>query len=134
MAVSIVAPPCAANSRYDGHSRRADLILASVFNPVLDPEPFLATVLARDDSLGSALGRGLWTQRRFLARVRLVHALRGAVRLDAYRQLDRDLLRAAPIAVFGSFYEGHYFSPRVGCRIIPPGVGAVDLGALCKRA
>jgi hypothetical protein len=36
--------------------------------------------------------------------------------------------------VFGSFYEGHYFSPHVGCRIIPPGVGAVDLGALCKRA
>jgi serine/threonine-protein kinase len=134
IAVSIVAPPCAPNSRYDAHSRRADLILASVFDPVLDPESFLATVLARDNSLGSALGRGLWTQRRFLARVRLAHVLRGTVRLDAYRQLDRDLLRAAPIAVFGSFYEGHYFSPHVGCRIIPPGVGAVDLGALCKRA
>ena len=134
MAVSIVAPPCAPNSRYDAHSRRADLILASVFNPVLDPEPFLATVLLRDNGLGSALGRGLWTQPRFLARVRLAHTLQGTVRLDAYRQLDRDLLRAAPIAVFGSFYEGHYFSPRVGCRIIPPGVGAVDLGALCKRA
>jgi serine/threonine protein kinase/ABC-type transport system substrate-binding protein len=134
MAVSIVAPPCAPNSRYDAHSRKADLILASVFNPVLDPEPFLATVLARNNGLGSALGRGLWTQRGFLARVRLAHALRGTVRLDAYRQLDRDLLRAAPIAVFGSFYEGHYFSPRVGCRIIPRGVGAVDLGALCKKA
>jgi ABC-type transport system substrate-binding protein/predicted Ser/Thr protein kinase len=134
MAVSIVAPPCAPNSRYDAHSRKADLILASVFNPVLDPEPFLATVLARNNGLGSALGRGLWTQRGFLARVRLAHALRGTVRLDAYRELDRDLLRAAPIAVFGSFYEGHYFSPRVGCRIIPPGVGAVDLGALCKKA
>jgi len=134
MAVSIVAPPCAPNSRYDAHSRKADLILASVFNPVLDPEPFLATVLARNNGLGSALGRGLWTRRGFLARVRLAHALRGTVRLDAYRQLDRDLLRAAPIAVFGSFYEGHYFSPRVGCRIIPRGVGAVDLGALCKKS
>jgi ABC-type transport system substrate-binding protein len=134
IAVSIVAPPCAPNSRYDEHSRRADLILASVFNPVLDPEPFLAAILARDNSLGSALGRGLWTQRHFLARVRRAHVLRGTVRLDAYRQLDRDLLRAAPIAVFGSFYEGHYFSPQVGCRIIPPGVGAVDLGTLCKKA
>jgi ABC-type transport system substrate-binding protein len=134
IAVSIVAPPCAPDSRYDAHSRQADLILASVFNPVLDPEPFLATILARTNSLGSALGRGLWTQRRFLTRVRLAHALRGTARLDAYRQLERELLRAAPIAVFGSFYEGHYFSPRVGCRIIPPGVGAVDLGALCKRA
>jgi hypothetical protein len=84
--------------------------------------------------LGSAVGRGLWTQPGFLARVRLAHVLRGTVRLDAYRQLERDLLGAAPIAVFGSFYEGHYFSPQVGCLIIPPGVGAVDLGALCKRA
>jgi ABC-type transport system substrate-binding protein len=134
MAVSIVAPPCAPNSRYDENSRRADLILASVFNPVLDPEPFLATVLARDNLLGSALGRGLWTQRSFQARVRGADMLRGTVRLHVYRQLDRDLLGAAPIAVFGSFYEGHYFSPRVGCRIIPSGVGAVDLGALCKKS
>jgi serine/threonine protein kinase/ABC-type transport system substrate-binding protein len=133
IAVSIVAPPCGPNSRYDAHSRQADLILASVFNPVLDPERFLAAILSRDNTLGSALGRGLWTQRRFLAHVRRAHALRGTARLDVYRQLERELLRAAPIAVFGSFYEGHYFSRRVGCRIIPLGVGAVDLGALCKR-
>ena len=60
--------------------------------------------------------------------------MRGGARLSAYRRLESALLKAAPIAVYGSFYEGHYFSRRVGCRLIPPGVGAVDLAALCKRA
>jgi hypothetical protein len=89
--------------------------------------------LATGKTLGAALGRGLWTQPTFLARVRHVGTFRGAARLSAYRRLEHELLRAAPIAVFGSFYDGHYFSRRVGCRIVPPGVGAVDLGALCKR-
>jgi ABC-type transport system substrate-binding protein len=131
--VSIIAPPCAPNSLYDKHSLQADLILATVFSPLRDPEPFFSTVLARNNGLGAVLGRGLWTEPQFLGRVRRAEALRGSARLDAYQRLDRELLGAAPIAVFGSFYEGHYFSRSVGCRIVPPGVGAVDLGALCKK-
>jgi ABC-type transport system substrate-binding protein len=135
VAVSIVAPPCSPNSSYDKRSLRADLILATVFSPLRDPQPFfVSTVLARNNALGAALGRGLWTEPQFLARVRRAEALRGSARLGAYRQLDRELLDAAPIAVFGSFYEGHYFSRRIGCRIVPAGIGAVDLGALCKKS
>jgi len=134
IAVSIVTPPCAPDSRYDEHSLQADLILASVFSPLRDPQPFFSTVLARSNDLGTALGRGLWTQPRFLARVRRAQTFRGGARLSAYQRLERELLKAAPIAVFGSFYEGHYLSRRVGCRIVPQGVEVVDLAALCKRA
>jgi len=129
--VTITEPSCASNDRYDTHSAHADLILASVFNVELDPEPFVADVL-RAGTLGAALGRGLWTEPSFLARVRRAGALRGNQRRAAYLRLERDLLRAAPVAVYGSYYGGDYFSPKVRCRIVPPGVGALDLGALCK--
>ena len=83
----------------------------------------------------SALGAGLWTQPGFRARLRHAHALSGAARVGAFRRIESDLLRAAPIAVYG-YWDGTigYFSPRVGCRIVRPGVGVIDLGALCKKA
>jgi ABC-type transport system substrate-binding protein len=133
IAVTIVTPPCSPNSRYDAHSRRADLILASTFSPLLDPQPFFHDLLSTDQ-LGAALGRGPWTEPRFLARVRRADALSGPARRAAYRQLEDELLRAAPVAVFGSFYDGHYFSRSVGCRVVQPGVNVIDLGLLCKRS
>jgi ABC-type transport system substrate-binding protein len=132
ISVAIVAPPCSPDSRYDAHSRHADLILASTFSPILDPEPFLSQRLP-GDQLGNALGRGLWTDPQFLARVRHADTLTGRARRLEYRQLERQLLEAAPVAVFGSFYDGHYLSPHVGCHIVPPGANVVDLGMLCKR-
>jgi len=134
IAVSVTSPPCGGKDRYDENSRRADLILASFFDPVLDPETFISAV-ASGTSLGAALGRGPWTGTRFRARMRRAHTLRGAARIAAFRRIEVDLLRAAPIAVYGS-WDGTlgYFSPRVGCRIVPLGVGVIDLGALCKRA
>jgi ABC-type transport system substrate-binding protein len=132
IAVTITEPSCAPNNRYDARSQRADLVLASVFGVQLDPEPFVAQVLRRG-SLGSALGPGLWTQPGFLARVRSASGLHGDARRVAFLRLEHDLLLAAPVAVYGSYYGGDYFSPRVRCRVVPPGVGAIDLGLLCKR-
>jgi len=129
--VTITSPSCAPNDRYDARSERADLVLVSAFDPELDPASFVAGVL-EGRSLGAALGRGLWTEPDFRLRVRRAGALRGDARRIAYLQIERELLRAAPVAVYGSYYSGDYFSPKVRCRIVPPGVGAVDLGALCK--
>jgi ABC-type transport system substrate-binding protein len=132
IAVTITNPSCAADNRYDANSRRADLVLASFYNPVLDPEAFVSNVVFTD-SLGGALGRGLWSEPAFRERVRRAHALRGVARVAGYRSIERDLLRALPIVVYG-YWDGTvgYFSPHVGCRIIPPGVGVIDLAVLCK--
>jgi serine/threonine protein kinase/ABC-type oligopeptide transport system substrate-binding subunit len=131
IAVSITTPPCKPDSRYDRHSRRADLVLASTFSPVPDPDQFFSALLSKQ-VLGGALGRGLWTTPSFVRRLRSAKVLRGSARVSAYRQLEDDVLRAAPVIAFGSFYAGHYFSPHVGCRILPVGADAFDLGALCK--
>ena len=131
--VTITSPPCNSNDRHDRNSRRADLILASQYEPVLDPEGFISSTVESSFHHG-LLGRGLWTTPRFQAQLRRAHALRGAARVAAFGRIGLALLRAAPIAVYGQ-WDGTvgYFSPHVGCRIIPPGVGAVDLGALCKK-
>jgi ABC-type transport system substrate-binding protein len=133
IAVSIIAPPCAPDSRYDANSRRADLILAATFAPVPEPEQYVSALLSHDE-LGAALGSGLWTDPRFLARVKRAHELPQPAHDAAFRRLEHDLLRAAPVAVYGSWYDADYFAPRTGCRIRPPGVGAVDLAALCTRS
>jgi ABC-type transport system substrate-binding protein len=132
IAVSITSPSCSADNRYDANSRRADLVLGSFYNPVLDPEPFVSTVVFTD-MRGAALGRGPWSDPAFRARVRRAHALQGAARVAGFRRIEDDLLRALPIVVYG-YWDGTvgYFSPHVGCRIIPPGVGVIDLAALCK--
>jgi ABC-type transport system substrate-binding protein len=131
--VTITSPACNADDKHDANSRRADLVLASQYDPVLDPEGFIVSTVESDYHHG-LLGRGLWTTPRFRARLRRAHALRGAARLAAFRRIDLDLLRAAPIAVYGDWdFTVGYFSPHVGCRIIPPGVGAIDLGALCTK-
>ena len=133
IAVSIKSPSCGPDDRDDAKARRSDLILAADFDTLLDPENFIAGV-AQGDSHHSALGQGLWTEPRFRARLRHAHLLSGAARAAAFRRLEADLLRAAPIAVWGSWdFTMGYFSPHVGCRVVPAGVGVIDLGALCKK-
>jgi ABC-type transport system substrate-binding protein len=131
--VTITSPPCGPDGLYDGNSRRAELVLVTSFSPVADPAPFLEQVVF-GNHLGAALGKGPWSERLFRSRLRGAAALEGHARVGAYRRLEDELLRAAPVAVYGTWYDTYgYFSPRVGCRIIPPGVAAVDLGALCKH-
>jgi serine/threonine-protein kinase len=131
--VAITSPPCNGDDRHDANSRRADLILASDYDTVLDPERFVVSTVESNFHHG-LLGRGLWTEPPFRAGLRRAHALRGAARAAAFRRIEDELLRAAPIVVYGS-WDGTlgYFSPHVGCRIVPPGVGVIDLAALCKK-
>jgi ABC-type transport system substrate-binding protein len=132
--VAITSPPCGSKNLYDRNSRRADLILVSIFSPILDPAQFVDAVMP-GPVLGGALGRGLWTNPRFISRLQRANAATGEARVTAFRQIERELLRAAPLAVYGNWYDGQlgYFSPHIGCKIVPGGNHVVDLAALCKR-
>ena len=132
IAVSVTSPPCGPEQQYDAAAKRSDLIMVSTFNPLLDPEQFIDQTV-RFGQNGSALGRGTWTSPAFLARVAHARVLRGRARTKAYMAIENDLLRAAPIVPYGTFYNGDYFAKQIGCKVIPPGVGVIDLSTLCKH-
>ena len=121
-------------TRYDRTTERADLLTATYGGNTLelDPEPFFHEVLATG-VYGSALGPGPWSNPSFRQRVDRAGALHGQPRIEAFRALDDELMRAAPIAVFASRVYGEYVSPRVGCEVLQGRYGLVDLGALCVR-
>ena len=111
---------------------RADLTLGSLgLGPAdLDPAPFF------DMAIGGAYnfptpGLGPWSSPAFGAGLKLARALRGPTRIARYARLQDELLRAAPLAVFGSFVGPEYFSPRVGCKVFQAAYRVADLGLLC---
>ena len=116
-----------------GEYKRADLgfttIQASELE--LDPAPLVDSVLD-DSALGSPLGPGPWRAPRFRSEVQSATALRGQQRAAAYRRIEAQLMRMAPLAVFGSFVWSEYVSPNVGCRVHQGEFGFLDLGELCK--
>jgi len=125
---------CPQNGRYDAQMRHADLILfTGLHSEERDPAPFLDQALARDGSVGSALGPGPWSSSHFRRRLARAEQLRGSARHAAYVRLVGELTRAAPFAVYGSFIWSEYFSPKIGCKVFQAEYGVVDLGALCKR-
>jgi ABC-type transport system substrate-binding protein/tRNA A-37 threonylcarbamoyl transferase component Bud32 len=118
---------------YDASSNRADLLLITNFGSQLsDPMPFLDQALARGP-YASALGPGPWTSASFRRRFGAARALRGSARTVAYVRLERELMRAAPFAVYGTFSFGQYVSPRIGCEVTTAANDLLDLLALCPR-
>jgi ABC-type transport system substrate-binding protein len=128
--VSIVRSNCNQRSRYDRTSRGADLIMFSGGSPVRDPAAFFSWILD-GRTYGGALGRGIWSQPTFRRRVARAAALSGRARTRAYTQLVRELMRQAPYAIYGSYFDVEYFSPQARCRVFQRALGFVDLGALC---
>jgi hypothetical protein len=63
-----------------------------------------------------------------------VRALRGQARTVAFSEIDDELMRMAPLAVYGSWVWAEYLSPKLGCKVFQAEYGFVDLGALCERA
>jgi len=117
-----------------GPYERADLLFVTLGanQHELDPAQFVDQAL--DSSVyGSPLGPGPWRAARFRSEVARSHVLRGQARRTAYRRIQAQLMRMAPLAVFGSFVWGEYVSPKVGCRVNQAEFGFLDLGALCKR-
>jgi tRNA A-37 threonylcarbamoyl transferase component Bud32 len=117
-----------------GDYKRADLLFTTLgaTQQELDPGQFVDQALEKS-VYGSPLGPGPWRAARFRNEVEHARTLRGALRLVAYRRAQSQLLRMAPLAVFGSFVWGEYVSPKVGCRVNQAEFGFLDLGELCKR-
>jgi ABC-type transport system substrate-binding protein/predicted Ser/Thr protein kinase len=97
----------------------------------LDPAPYLEQALG-SSVYGSPLGPGPWRAAWFRSEVERAQALRRRYRLTAYRRIQAQLMRMAPLAVFGSFVWGEYLSPKIGCRVQQAEFGFLDLGELCK--
>jgi MarR-like DNA-binding transcriptional regulator SgrR of sgrS sRNA len=117
-----------------GRAEEADLLFVfPIGSDELDPAPFLDQVLG-GSVYGSALGPGPWSSRAFRSRLERAHALRGPARTAAFRELDDQLMRMAPLAVYGDWVWAQYLSPKVGCKVFQAEYGFVDLGALCKNA
>jgi hypothetical protein len=118
-----------------GDYRHADLLFVSDFGGwnqlELDPALFIGHVVD-GAAFGSPLGPGPWRRAGFRREIERARVLRGAARLARYRQIEAQLMRMAPVAVFGSFVWGEYVSPRVGCRVNQAEFGFLDLGELCK--
>jgi hypothetical protein len=116
-----------------GSYRRADLLFTTISTNdlELDPEQFVDHVLG-GSLYGLPLGPGPWRAASFRRELARAHALRGEQRVAAYRRIQAQLMRMAPLAVFGSFVWGEYVSPKVGCRAHQGEFGFLDLGELCK--
>jgi ABC-type transport system substrate-binding protein/tRNA A-37 threonylcarbamoyl transferase component Bud32/streptogramin lyase len=108
----------------------ADLMLWGFYSPEPDPAPFLRQALA-ERPYGVALGPGPWIDRSFRRRLERANQLSGNARVEALTRLERELMRTAPIAVFGNRVQPDYFSTRVGCKVFQDAYRFVDLAALC---
>jgi predicted Ser/Thr protein kinase len=115
-----------------GRALKADLMFVfPIGDDEPDPQPFIDQTL--DSSVyGARLGPGPWDSKAFRSRLERADALRGAARLAAFRRLDAQLMRMAPVAVFGDFVWTEYLSPKLGCKVFQGEFGFVDLGVLCK--
>jgi ABC-type transport system substrate-binding protein len=118
-----------------GRYRRADLLFVTNFGGwndlELDPAVFIGQTVG-SAAYGSPLGPGSWRRAGLRREVERARVLRGPTRHAAYRQIQAQLMRMAPVAPFGSFVWGEYLSPRVGCRVNQAEFGFLDLGELCK--
>jgi hypothetical protein len=117
-----------------GRYNRADLFFTTIGANELELDPAQFVDQALESSMyGSPLGPGPWHAAKIRREVEHAHVLRGQARLAAYRRIQAQLMRMAPMAVFGSFVWGEYLSPKVGCRGSQAEFGFVDLGELCKK-
>ena len=134
--VSIVSRPAVCDSKEIATGfAHADLIIGTNvgFGPTnRDPAPFLDGAVAFG-AWGSPLPPGPWSSPTFKARLANAEALSGRARVAAYRRLDAEFERMAPLAVYGAFQYDEYFGPRVGCKLFQAFYLEVDLGALCVR-
>jgi tRNA A-37 threonylcarbamoyl transferase component Bud32 len=117
-----------------GRYERADLLFVTIGANDLELDPGQFVDQALDSSVyGSPLGPGPWRAEGFRREVERARALRGDARVSAFQRIQSQLMRMAPLAVFGSFVWGEYLSPKVGCRVSQAEFGFVDLGELCKK-
>jgi peptide/nickel transport system substrate-binding protein len=98
-----------------------------------DPSDFLNRMFS-----GSEIGKpsganySFFDDPTFNKRLAAANALPPPQRYDAYRRLDRDLVRAAPAIGYQNATRREFLSARIGCHFDHPVYG-VDLTSLCLR-
>lgn len=126
---------CPENPYTAAKSRGSDLFLVSgdPFTKMVerDPAQVINKVLS-DAAYGMPLPNAGWDERSFRGQLERAGPLRGSARVAAFHRLGNELTRNGPIAVFGSWVWSEYYSPKIGCKIIQPFYGVIDLGAICK--
>jgi tRNA A-37 threonylcarbamoyl transferase component Bud32 len=128
MSASVVqAPQC------PGRFEHADLSFVTLGSNQLDAGVFVGVGLTTG-VFGAPLGPGPWNSRTFRVQLERARVLRGQARTVAFREIEDELMRMAPLAVYGSWVWAEYLSPKVGCNVFQAEYGFVDLGALCKKS
>jgi hypothetical protein len=133
--VSIVRSDACDPSAEAAEFGHADMVITTTlqrFPPERDPAPFVEDALGAS-LWGSPLGPGPWNAPSFIKRLEQARPLRGPARVAAYARLNTQLMRMAPLVVYGSYLYDEYFSPRVGCKLFQAYYLEADLGALCAR-
>jgi ABC-type transport system substrate-binding protein len=136
IAVEIRTPRACDRDTVAAAFRHADLIIGTNLwrgPPDRDPAAFF------DDAFhggwqGAPLGPGPWYGAAFQQRLGTARGMTGTARVLAYRRLDDELARQAPLLVYGAYQYAEYFSARIGCKRFQAFYKFVDLGALCLRA
>jgi ABC-type oligopeptide transport system substrate-binding subunit len=115
---------------------RADLVLANWGYDWPDPSNFLGFLDgARPLGYGFDLSTSIYTDQRFLRRMRAAYLTRGDHRASVYRRLAADLMhQSPPIVALSALARPQLLGARVGCAVFrAQDHGLVDLGALCLR-
>ena len=135
MAVRIVSDNACDPTAVAATFRKADMLIgASFIGPLArDPALFISGVLQHGGLGQGPLPPGPWFAAPFQMQLARAAPLLGRARVDAYKRLDDELLRDAPVVVYGSFLYTEYFGPRLGCLRFPAWRQGVDLGSLCVK-
>ena len=108
----------------------ADIQLASHFDYVPDPAPFVEMALGNRYT-----APGYWRDARLRRQIERARGTRGAARVSGLCQARRGRSCATPCPspVYASAVNPEFFSARVGCKVSQGALNFVDLGALCLR-
>ena len=136
IAVRIVHDDGCDQQAVDAAFRKADMLIGAAFygpGAARDPALFIQGVLEHG-LRGAPLPPGPWSAPAFQRQLARAAPLLGRARVDAYKRLDDELARYAPVVVYGSFLYTEYFGARVGCSASRAFRQGVDLGALCVKS
>jgi peptide/nickel transport system substrate-binding protein len=101
----------------------------------LDPYDFINVMLSgRNVPATGNENTAHFADPQFDRRMEAAAGLTGAARYAAYARLEIDLLRkAAPLVPFANTYRIEFVSRRLGCIVLAPAGGGLDLAAACVR-
>jgi len=123
------------NVRIHRRSEPFDMTINGWVADYLDPYDFINVALSgRNIPTVDNQNMSHFNNPSFDRRMDAAAALSGNRRYTAYAQLDAQITRdEAPIVPYANEYRVEFVSRRVGCVVIAPGAGGLDLSAACVK-